>query len=278
MSNEENLKYSMLDLETLELNFKNKLIQYESVYNEYLSSMQDGNAGSFNSLSVVPGFYTAPPILSYNNATSATECLELCNANSSCTGANYTSDSGLCTLYSGEDGSLINDPSGVNYAIVTKKHQVLENLQQMNQELLDLNDVISNHVQDQYEPVYQHYEDNAEVNENMIGTFEQLLEERDELKRMMQDLVSLKEESKDQEIRISQGNSKYVFWGVIALITMFITVKLVFFPDSDVAVVRLFLNGCIVALLLVWLTNLRSVTGSFVVLFLIIMIIFSKMK
>lgn len=277
MNNEEKLKSSILNLESLELKFKNKLVQYKNAYNDYLSQL-DKTHSSENEFKTVPGFYFAPPTLSRENATNANQCLALCSANSSCSGANYISKSGDCILYSGDSGSFVNDSSGKIISVVKTTDNNLQNLKSMNEELINLNNTINDTIQKQGNSVTQYYQDNADTNTDMRETFGKLLEERNVIRTMMGELETIKQENNVQRLKIDQGVSKYVVWGIIALIAMFITVKLVFFPETDVNIVKIFFNACIIILLVLWLMNLSSTTISIIVIFLIVMIIVSKVK
>lgn len=201
MSNETNLKKSILDLESLELKFKNKLIEYQNAYTTYVSGL---------------------------------------NVNTSTGG--------------------------------------LQQLKTMNDELISMNAQINDQIQKQYSTVNQHYQENAQANQGMLQTFQRLEAEREAIRKMMVELNSIKEENNDQRLRIDQGVSKYIFWGIIALVTMFITVKVVFYPEADTNMIRLFFNACIFILLILWVMNLNSVTVTFIILFLIAMIIITRIS
>lgn len=278
MKNETKLGNSILNLETLELKFKNKVIEYQNAYNSYISNLNNTNIES-NKMIIVPNtLYYAPPRISSSNANSAEACLALCSANPSCKSAIYNTKTSECGLQGGENGILSNDSSGTITSIMTNASSNLHKLKSMNEELISMNNQINNQIQKQYSSVNQHYQENAETNQNMIQTFQTLQAERETIRKMMVELESIKEENNDQRIRIDQGVSKYIFWGIIALVTMFITVKIVFFPDADTNIIRLFFNACIVVLLILWVMNLSSVIITFIILFLIAMILVSRIS
>ena len=273
--NELNLQNSVLNLESLEIKFKNKLIEYQNAYNSYTDSLKNTNTA--NSLQLFPNTYLFNSnTISRANINSADNCLALCSANPNCSSANYHSTLGTCNLYSGNNNHSVNDPSGKMTAIMRKKQNSLQNLVNMNNELMHMNNEINEKIQSQNSLVNQHYLKNAEENQNMIQTFQKLQSERDIIKKMMDELETIKEDNNDQRLRINQGVSKYVFWGIIALIMMFITIKVVVFPDADTNLIRYFFNTCIFILLFLWIMNLQSVTATFIILFLIIIIIASK--
>jgi len=274
MSND--LQKSILNLESLELKFKNKLIEYQNAYNSYINQLNTDTSASAK-LKILPNtVYYSPPSISTSVVGSADACLALCGANSSCKSALYNTKLGDCSLQSGTTSYLANDPSGIITSIVPDTTINLQQLKMMNDELILLNNSINDEVKKQYSSVNQYYSENATTNQNMIATFQKLQGERDNIDKMMDELESIKENNNDQRLRISQGGSKYVVWGIIALVTMFITVKMIFFPDSDTNVVKLFFNACILILLILWTMNLSSVVVTFIVLFLIAMILISK--
>lgn len=278
MNNESKLKKSILSLESLELKFKNKLIEYQNAYNSYVSSLNNTNNAS-NQLKIVPNtLYYAPPVVSNSNATTAEACLALCSANPSCKSAVYNNKTSNCELQSGDNGFLSYDSSGTVSSIMTNAGSSLYKLKKMNDELISMNGQMNDQTQKQNLSVNQHYQENADKNQDMIQSFQTLQAERETIRKMMAELESIKEENTDQRLRIDQGVSKYIFWGIIALVTMFITVKIVFFPEADTNIIRLFFNACIFVLLILWVMNLNSVTVTFIILFLIVMILVGRIS
>lgn len=279
MSNQSNLQKSILSLESLELKFKNKLIEYQNAYNSYLNNLKNKNTVYNNQLKIVPNtLYYAPPRISNSTVNGAEACLALCSANPSCKSAIYNTKTSECGLQSGENGSLSNDPSGINTSIIMSTTTNLQQLKKMNDELISMNNQINDQIQKQYSNVNQHYQENATANQNMIQRFEMLQKEREMIREMMAELETIKSDNNDQRLKIEQGSSKYFFWAVIALITLFITIKIVFLPDLNTNVIKLFFNACIFVLLILWIMNLSSVVVTFIILFLISMIIVSMIS
>jgi len=279
MSNESKLQKSILSLESLELKFKNKLIEYQNAYNSYLSSLNNTSSIYTNQLKIVPNtFYNAPPVISVSTVNSPEVCLALCSANSSCKSAIYNSKMGNCSLQSGSNGTLSSDSSGTMSSIIMNTTINLQQLKIMNDELISMNAKINNQIQKQYSTVNEHYQENERTNRYMLQNFQTLQEQREAIRKMMAELETIKSNNSDQRLKINQGVSKYIFWGIVALVTMFITVKIVFFPDVNTNIIKLFFNACIFILLVLWLMNLNSVMVTFIILFLIAMIVVSRIS
>lgn len=276
MNNEINLKKSILNLESLELKFKNKLIEYQSAFNTYLSALNN-NSSQSSKLKIVPNtFYFNPPGISSSNVNSPEKCMALCSAKPNCSSANYNTKTGECNLQGGNNGFLSTDPTGTTTSIVMDNVINLKQLKTMNGDLINMNNTIYENIQKQNSEVNQHYQENSEENQKMIQRYQNLESEREMIKKMMGELETIKEDNKDQRVRISQSVSKYIFWGIIAFITMFVTVKVVLFPDTNTNLISIFLNTFIFILLVLWLMNLHSITVTFIILFLILIIIISK--
>jgi hypothetical protein len=279
MDNESVLKINTLGLESLELKFKNKLIEYQNAYTSYLSRLNNTSAIYTNQLKIVPNsVYNAPPVISVSTVNSPEVCMALCSANPSCKSALYNSKMGSCTLQSGSNGVLINDSSGTNSSIIMNTTSSLQDLKKMNDELISMNAEINRQTNTQFSSVELHYLENERTNRYMIQNYQTLQEQREAIRKMMGELETIKSDNSDQRLKINQGVSKYIFWGIIALVTMFITVKIVFFPDLDTNIIKLFFNTCIFILLVLWLMNLSSVMVTFIILFLIAMIIVSRIS
>jgi len=176
---------------------------------------------------------------------------------------------GKLNFYKKSHDEYINNPnSSINSRYLKKINENLNTFK------TDINSKVKKHK----DFTNQHNIENATTNQRMILGFKDIQIERDEFGEIMDEMELIKQNNHNQKIRISQGFQKYIVWGIIALITMFITVKMFFFPESDTNIVRLFFNACILILLILWTVNLSSVVVTFIVLFLIAIIVIGKFK
>jgi len=266
---------SISDLKKLESVFKGNLDFYENIRSEYVNTLNSSSLPS-TTLKIYPNtLYMAPPSISSSKVDSADACLALCSANTSCKSAFYNHISNNCELQSGDPLFVVNQPD-ISSIVIPPIVKSSSELTAMNNYLKRLETAINLKVKEQKDLINQHYSENATTNENMITEFQNLQAQRDNIGKIIDEFEFIKENNNDQRLRISQGISKYVFWGIISLVAMFITVKMIFFPDSDTNIIRLFFNACIVILLILWTMNLSSVVITFIILFLIAMILISK--
>ena len=152
-NNNNNSKSLILDLETLSMQYKNLLIEYENAVNNYVSFLQQEAADSYSKASApnyninkqtlvsVPGaIYWGGSNIGQNSSATLQECKASCASTNGCTGATYSVSSNgqpVCKL-GGQDGKIVTG-SANDTAIVPKGKQLLANIQSINNKLTNIN-------------------------------------------------------------------------------------------------------------------------------------------
>jgi hypothetical protein len=144
------LKTSVLNLESLELQFKNTLVQYEKAYLNYINMLNSTTVQQYN---IIPSMtYWGTSSLSQSATASVEDCEAICSSTSKCSGATYNSDKGMCFLRTGV--GTLNTSSSNNTAIITQLQNSIQEVSALNQELIRLNTEIKQSI-DSATPVVQ---------------------------------------------------------------------------------------------------------------------------
>jgi hypothetical protein len=222
----------VVDLENLQQKYSNLVNKYKRAVSDYLNylNVPEHNKRSFVHMS---GFaYTGTGTAGQSNATTLQNCEANCASNSKCTGATFVSNK--CELRTGE--SVIVPSSDNSYAIVPKAKQLLLNMENINQELIRINEEITEKLSIG-EPVY--YEVKGEIDEKSITlkkNYDELIEERDSIKKLLNEYETLNRTEGEEQIKITQNYYSYIllFILVIASILLLIKMTMVSTPSSNI--------------------------------------------
>jgi hypothetical protein len=226
----------VLDLETLNANYRNLLIEYQQAVLNYANFLREETTQQNNKnktfVSIPGSVYVGPSNISQNFSGTLEECKASCASTNGCTGAtfNQTDFFGqpLCLLAGGE-GSIVSESPG-NYAIVPKGKQLLLIVQKINQQLKYINEQIREKTKEG-KPLYNtQTQDRSIQNNELINQFYQLVEERKRIDNMINEYQTLDQEQKQGSIKINQNYYSFVLLLFLAIIVLFILYK--FFGSS----------------------------------------------
>ena len=99
-----NTESNVLKLQSLQSEFKLFMTQYQQAYANYISSLRSSSdPASKKTFVAIPGStYWGTIGISDDTSHSTEDCIALCSANSSCTGATYNSDKQHCWVRGGQ--------------------------------------------------------------------------------------------------------------------------------------------------------------------------------
>ena len=217
------LKTSVLNLESLELQFKNTTVQYEKAYLNYINALNNTTGKKYN---IIPSMtYWGTAALSQHATTTVEDCKAICSSSSKCSGATYNSDKGMCFLRTGIGALNTSTPN--NSAIITQLQNSIQEVSALNQELIRLNTEI-NKLIDISTPIVQTEATNVAVKQAQLrATYNNLLQEKASILNAMNDISKTSQDYQDSSVQVTQNNISYVYWIIIAIIVVFITISLI---------------------------------------------------
>jgi NADH:ubiquinone oxidoreductase subunit 3 (subunit A) len=219
-NNEEKSNSITLDLVTLQKNYSNLLIRYQTAVADYMNFLNNQEDQTYVNLQ---GYsYLGTGSAGQTSATTLQDCQSACHANSACTGATFVSNT--CLLRTG-DSSII--PSDKNhYAIVPKVKQMLMNIENLNQQLINVNKQIADKIYEG-QPVY--YSIDSEVgkqSKELIQNYENLIEERDNIKNLLKEYETLDNTESENQIKINENYYSFILFFILAGVIIFFITKL----------------------------------------------------
>jgi len=293
MADNVNMKSTVLNLQSLQLQFANTMTQYKQAYATYLSDIKTSgintdstqkydiiNNALYNCSWCPTGIHILTSDNQYPTANSATECQSLCSANSACIGGTYQASSKGCYLLANVPNSkvgLFKNYPGYT-AIAPKGALNASVLQSLNQQLLILNSQIS-YLLASLEPIEQSDISDKNKQKGMLReVYNSLLDERIKIDKMQQEYKEITQSYDDNSLYVTQTSALFLIWFLILVVILVFTVKLIFFPEFKMLgpkVLFWIFIICILIILTVYM-QLPSVFGMWFLL--IMMIILMKTK
>jgi NADH:ubiquinone oxidoreductase subunit 3 (subunit A) len=213
----------VLDLETLSMQYRNLLIEYENTVNNYISFLQEESSSPQSSMVTIKNsaFWGANNV-GATQTSNVQQCKALCSKNTKCSGATYNTAQKLCLLRGGDSG--ISSASANEVAIVKKSKKLLENIKSINLRLTNINKQIQKKT-NSGQPIYTEQTQLRHLKTSeLIAQFGKLTEERDKIDKIISHYKTLDEKQTQGNLTISQNYYSFVlllFLAIIILIVLF---------------------------------------------------------
>jgi hypothetical protein len=211
----------ILNLETLNSEYNINLQKYEQLLLEYQNFLQQSQT-STSLISINNQAYWGSSALSTtSNISTVDDCVTLCQSNSKCSGATYSSDKHQCWLRSGDSVPI---PSNGTYAIITQNMNYLLVLQYLNNKLTNINNSILQIIEQQ-QGTYDTQQQTEQTNKtNLYNNYTKLNEERKQIESTIKNLQNIDEIQLDS-MRIV--NKNYYFYILLLFIAIFVIIVLI---------------------------------------------------
>jgi hypothetical protein len=158
----------------------------------FTGTSEDGDLSSaiqnitvlFDDLTSIKGSSFLGQNISTSQVEDVQECIASCSSSSECKGATYNDEQKMCSLQSGE-GSILRSANPNNYAIISSNLMYLHTIEQLNQQLINTNNEISENIE-QNEPVYTKSAMDLKNNSQQLDAhYKNLMKERMAIMKMM---------------------------------------------------------------------------------------------
>lgn len=213
-----------LDLEILTTRYKNLLIEYRQANANYIDYLRNGYDLSMNSIKGAA--YWGTNGLSQFTSKDLEQCKALCANTKNCTGATYNpSFNGVqkCWLRTGDGNIVAGGPN--DYAIVPKGKQLLKIVQKLNNKLTNVNEQIQKSTK-LFSKIYNKQVSERSFNDSELANqYIKLLEERNKIKKMVDEYEVLDKKQIDGNIHISQNYYSFILLILLVILCIFILYK-----------------------------------------------------
>jgi len=211
---------SSSQLKTLSTQFNSLITEYQNTYNDFVANINDTTLTNIDNSA-----FTGSSILNTNNNSSVDDCKKSCSSDTSCSGATFTTSNNTCILNSGT-GNITNATEST--AIVKKGMYYSYKLQKLNQQLMDINEEISNNMSESYSS----YQDNLNKSEEQDSSLQQnyavLTQEREEIEKMVKQFQTLDSAQENGDLNVTMYYYNYVFLLIIVILLIFLLIKFSF--------------------------------------------------
>lgn len=265
------IKSTLIKVETLQKEYEVTLQQYQEAGKNYITSLQsktsNSNTNLFTSLKGRTWWGTSG--LSEGTVASKEECENMCANSEKCSGATFNPVKRYCWTRTGDSDITIGKDD--DYALITNQKAAVSVMKQLNQKLLDINQKITNELTNINPEVVQQYEEKNKKQQQLSVSYNQLLEQKIELDKQLQDYYSIQQEEDSQLMYVSQQNIYFRFWVLIMCLVVIIVIKRMFGLETASMSIIIWLMIIIVLIILTY--SLRSPSG-FIMWFIVIIAIF----
>jgi hypothetical protein len=270
------LKSSLLTIETLQKEYEVTLQQYQEALQNYITSLEANNQTNIttNFVSLKGRTWWGAGGIKEGDATNEEECKNMCLSSSECTGATFNPSKHYCWTRTGN--SSITTGQDDDYALIPKQIATLYVMTELNDKLLSLNDKIVSElgsIQPQVE------EQNVEKNmkqQQLNETYKNMLEQKLEMEKQLKEYYSIEQDENNQYLYANQQNMSLKFWILIVCVVLIITIKKVFGLENNALS---FVSWLAIIILFIFLSySLRSPTGIFILfIFILFIMIFRRL-
>lgn len=149
------------------------------------------------------------------------ECIASCSSSSKCTGATYNEEQKICSLQSGK-GNIVHSTNSSNYAIVSTNLMHLNIIQGLNKQLVDINNQITESVQ-QNQGVYDQAVQNLETNStNLNKNYDTLVQDREKISKLIREFDKLNADDNYSALYTSTNYTIFIFLSILSMIIIII--------------------------------------------------------
>lgn len=161
--------------------------------------------------------------LSEGTVNTQEECENMCANSTECSGATFNPVKRYCWTRTGDLG--LSPGIDSDYALITQQKASLSIMKYLNQRLLDINNQITDEVNNINPQVTQLYDEKNKKQKELNLYYTKLLQQKIELDKQLQEYYSIEEEENNQSITINQENISFRFWVLIACLVVLITIQ-----------------------------------------------------
>jgi len=203
--------------------------------------------------------------LSEGTVNSQEECENMCANSPECSGATFNPVKRYCWTRTGDIG--ISAGMDTDYALITQQKAALSVMKMINERLLDINKQITTALQSINPEVREEYEQKNQKQRELNSSYNQLLEQKIEIDKQLQEYYSIDQEENNQSLYATQQNVSFRFWVLITCLVLLVTIKRMVGLESPITI------WLIIIIVLIILTFSLSRPSGFIMWFVLLVAI-----
>ena len=239
------IKTTLLKVETLQKEYEVTLQQYQEAGKTYITSLQ---TDSPNFIALKGRTWWGTTGLSEGPASSQEDCENMCSNSNECSGATFNPVKHYCWTRKGDSSISVGQDN--DYALITQQKEALSAMKKLNEKILALNTQISNELTIIIPEVESQNNEKTLKQQQLQDSYTQLLEQKIEMDRQLQEYYSIEEDEDNQQIYANQQNLSLRFWLLITCLVLLIAIKIMVDPSSQSASIVIWILIIIVLIFL----------------------------
>ena len=222
----------MSQIDDLQNQYNSILTQYQQTYQDYIQSLDPSTSSMMNFTVINNASFLGESEISSQQVTNINDCVNSCSAEATCSGANYNNNSQLCSLRTGTNNVITSQ--GSESAIVPMSLKYKYELKNLNQQLLSLNQQISQSLQNSFSDYQTNVKPQEQQHQQILTNNNNILQEdRMKIEQIIREQVMLNEVKEDSEIVVSQEYSKYIVYLLVAILMIILVIKFSVFTGGN---------------------------------------------
>lgn len=199
-------------LQILSEQFNSLLNEYSNTYQDYMNAINTNDTSLIN---IPNSSFIGQTNISVTSNSSQDDCNSSCTSNNSCVGATFNNSTNECTLGSG-DGDVLSDSNST-----TSVRSVIYygyKLKTLNDQLLNLNQQMSDLVSNDYQQYKQNKQQSKQQEDLLNNNYQALSEDREKINIMMNEFKTLNSAYDSENINLTANYYSYILLLIVAII------------------------------------------------------------
>jgi len=204
------------------------------------------------------------------------DCISMCAADSTCTGATFNPVKRYCWTRGGDGSVSAGEPD--DNALIPKLKSVLVILNGLNNKLMEVNRQLRAETQKINPVLKQEEQETAEKQKKFDQYYYDLSNDKTEMAKLLNEYNSVNSDLNNQTIFVGQQNLSYRMWFLLAFILVLITVKKMMGGEIEGSLVNKIINGVLVLAIIMLIFCLSKPSGFASLGLVIILLLLYKMN
>lgn len=221
----------MSSFQSLSDQYNTILTQYQQTSQDYIQSLDQSNKGD-SLVTVSNASFWGNSGISKQQVSKVEDCMNQCSTTSSCSGATYNNSSQQCYLRSGK-GNIMSSSNSDEIAIVPQSLQYSYQLKNLNQQLIDLNQQISQQLSQSYNDQQPQMQQQQSQQTQLTQNNTILQQDRETINEMIRHYELLNAVDQNSQLVVTQEYSKYIVYFLVVILLIALLVKFSVFNGNQ---------------------------------------------
>lgn len=260
---------ALIKLESLQKEYEVILQQYQESVNTYISTLENTSTATSTQYTALRGrTWWGTQGLAEGIVNTQAECESMCANAKLCSGATFNPVKHYCWARGGN--SRLTPGQDEDYALIPQQKAALIVMKELNDKLMSLSEQIIAQIKIVEPAIESQKQDQQNNQQSLNSTYQQLLKQKWEMEKQLQEYNSIEEDYENQDLYATQATAGYRFWTVLMVLIVIITLKKMYGSES-VSINMLF--WLLMTILLILLTFNLSQPAGFLTWGVVLMII-----